>query len=96
MTDVIYIFIALLLVLNFVWLVLVFLGLPGNWMMVVSTGLLAWWKWDEGVFSIYTLGATVVLAGLGELLELLGGMRGSKKAGGSFRSSLGAMAAFWP
>jgi hypothetical protein len=38
-------FLSLLLVLlNAVWLVLVFFALPGNWLIVISTCVFAWWR----------------------------------------------------
>jgi len=46
--------------LNAAWLLVVVFGLPGNWLIVISTCLFAWWRWDEGVFSIYTLIAILV------------------------------------
>ena len=67
-----YLLLILLILLNAVWLVLVIFGLPGNWLIVISTALFAWWRWDDGVFSIYTLIILVVLAVLGEVLEFFG------------------------
>ncbi|MBN2593126.1 MAG: DUF456 domain-containing protein [Sedimentisphaerales bacterium] len=82
----------MLILLNVVWLMLVVFGLPGNWLIVISTCLFAWWRWEDGVFSIYTLTAIVVLAILGELFEFLGGVQGAKRAGASWRSSIAAVA----
>ena len=87
-----YILLILLILLNAAWLVLVIFGLPGNWLIVISTCLFAWWRWEEGVFSIYTLIAIVVLAVLGELFEFLGGMHGAKRAGASWYGSIAAIA----
>ena len=87
-----YLWSALLILLNTVWLVLVVFGLPGNWLIVISTCLFAWWRWNEKVFSIYTLIAIVALAVLGELLEFFGGMHGAKKAGASWAGSVAALA----
>jgi uncharacterized protein YqgC (DUF456 family) len=81
-----------LILLNAVWLVLVFFGLPGNWLIVISTCLFAWWQWDHGLFSIYTLLAITVLAVLGELVEFLAGAGGAKRAGAGWRGSIGAIA----
>lgn len=80
-----------LILLNAVWLVLVFFGLPGNWLIVISTCLFAWWRWTDGVFSIYTLIAVTILAVLGELIEFLAGAGGAKKAGAGWRGSIGAI-----
>ena len=87
-----YLLLVLLILLNVIWLVLVLFGLPGNWLIVTSTCLFAWWRWEDGVFSIYTLIAIAVLAGLGELFEFLGGMHGAKRAGASRQGSIAALA----
>lgn len=87
-----YLLSTILALLNAVWLVLVLFGLPGNWLIVISTWLFAWWRWDEGIFSIYTLVAISVLAVVGELFEFFGGMHGAKRAGASWPGSIGALA----
>jgi len=87
-----YVWLIVLVLLNVIWLLLVLFGLPGNWLIVTSTCLFAWWWWEQGVFSIYTLIAIVLLAALGELFELLGGMRGARWAGASRRGSIAALA----
>jgi len=79
---------SILVLLNLLWLVLVLFGLPGNWLMVLSTSLFAWWTWDQRVFSGWTLMAIAILAALGELMEFLGGLVGARKAGASWRASL--------
>jgi uncharacterized protein YqgC (DUF456 family) len=86
-----YVWLIVLILLNVVWLVLVLFGLPGNWLVVISTCLFAWWRWEDGIFSIYTLIAIAVLAVLGELFELLGGMHGAKRAGASRHGSIAAL-----
>jgi len=86
-----YLWSVLLILLNSVWLVLVVFGLPGNWLIVISTCLFAWWRWADGVFSIYTLLAITVLAAAGELIEFLAGAGGAKRAGASWRGSIGAL-----
>jgi len=87
-----YLFSISLVLVNFVWLVLVVFGLPGNWLIVISTCLFAWWHWETKVFSIYTLIAIVVLAIIGELFEFFGGMRGARKSGASWPGSVAALA----
>lgn len=93
----VYVWATLLTLLNGVWLFLGILGLPGTWLMVGSTALLAWWQWDadkdssEQMFSLAVLIAIVVLALLGEILELGAGLIGSKKAGGSKWGAVGAI-----
>ena len=86
-----YLWLIILLLLNGVWLSLVLFGLPGNWLIVLTTSLFAYWRWDEGVFSGWTLIAVAVLALAGELIEFLAGMVGAKKAGASWRASFAGL-----
>ena len=81
----------MLVSLNAVWLTLVLFGLPGNWLMLISTCLFAWWRVEEHVFSTYTLIAVTALAVLGEIMEFFGGMAGAKRKGAGWRGSLGAI-----
>ena len=85
----IYVWLTLLVVLNTVWLGFTFFALPGNWLIVISTCLFAWWQDD--VFSIYTLIIIAVLAFIGEVIEFLAGAGAAKKAGASWRGSVGAI-----
>jgi uncharacterized protein YqgC (DUF456 family) len=85
-----YLWLFILIVLNTVWLVLVAFGLPGNWLIVVGTGLFAWWQWDAGVFSTATLVAVAVLALLAELAEFGAGIIGARRSGASWRGSIAA------
>lgn len=85
----VYIFAALLLLINTVWLTLVLFALPGNWLMVVGAVLFAWFM--PGVFSVYTLILITVLAVIGEVFEFLGGYAGARKRGASFLSSMSAI-----
>ncbi len=87
-----YLWSILLVLVNAVWFGLVLFGLPGNWLIVISTCLFAWWQWEAKVFSIYTLIAIVVLAIIGELFEFFGGMRGARKSGASRLGSVAALA----
>ena len=87
----IYFWATLLVLLNLVWLALNLLGLPGNWLIVASTVAVAVVYWDAGMFSIWTLLAIFVLGVVGELVELLAGMMGSKTGGASRRGVWGAL-----
>lgn len=93
----IYVWATLLSLLNGLWLLLGILGLPGTWLMVASTALLAWWQWNGGkeagpqMFSLGVLIAIGVLALVGEVLELVAGLVGSKKAGGTKWGAVGAI-----
>lgn len=86
-----YLWSTMLILLNAVWLALVPFALPGNWLIVITTALFAWWHAEDGIFSLYTLVAITALAILGELVEFFGGVAGAKKAGARFRGSLGAL-----
>jgi uncharacterized protein YqgC (DUF456 family) len=86
-----YVLSTVLILVNAVWLAMVVFGLPGNWLIVISTCLFAWWRWENRVFSIYTLIVIVALAILGELVEFLAGMIGAKKSGASWSGSIGAI-----
>lgn len=81
----------MLVLLNAVWLMLVLFGLPGNWLMVLSTCLFAWGKWDQGAFSGWTLIAIAGFALAGEVIEFLAGMFGARRAGASRRGSIAAV-----
>jgi len=87
-----YLWITLLLALNVFSLILTLFALPGNWFIVITTSLFAWWQWDNKVFSIYTLIAIAVLAFLGEVVEFFAGAGGAKRAGAGW---LGAIAAIF-
>ena len=82
-----YVGLSILVLINLLWLMLVLFGLPGNWLMVLTTSLFAWWTWDRRLFSGGALIAIAILAVVGELIEFLGGMAGARKAGASWRAS---------
>jgi uncharacterized protein YqgC (DUF456 family) len=86
-----YVWLSMLVVLNAVWLALVLFGIPGNWLMVLSTCLFAWWRWDRGIFSGWTLIVITALALTGELVEFLAGMLGARGSGASWRASIAAV-----
>lgn len=87
----IYVWVTFLIVFNLFWLASVIFALPGNWLMVISTAFFAWWHWEDGVFSVYTLIAITALAVVGEVLEFFGGMGGARRAGATWRGSFGAI-----
>jgi len=47
-----YFWLTLLVILNAFWLALVPFALPGNWLIVITTSLFAWWQRENNVFSI--------------------------------------------
>ncbi len=80
---------VVLLLINTLALLLVPIGLPGTWLMVAATAAVAWLQ--EGMFSLWTLGAIALIALGGEILEFIAGAAGSKKAGGTWRGAVGAI-----
>jgi uncharacterized protein YqgC (DUF456 family) len=86
-----YVWLLCLVLLNALWLMLTLFCLPGNWLMVLSTCLFAWWRWDERVFSGWTLIAITALALVGELVEFLAGMIGARQSGASWRGAMMAV-----
>lgn len=81
--------IALLLVL-LVGLVLVPLGLPGLWVMLV--GIIGYgWATDFRSIGVTTLVSVTALAFVGEILEAWVGYRYARKYGGSRRAGWGAL-----
>ena len=87
-----YVWSTMLVLLNIVWLALVVFGLPGNWLIVISTFLFALWRRSDGVFSIYTLIVLIALCIIGELVEFFSAMGGARKAGAGWVASFGAIA----
>ena len=85
---------ALLLILILVtcWL-LTLLGMPGNWLMVAATTFYAFLMPAQSPAALgwKTVAALLVLAALGEIVELLAGAMGVAKAGGSRRGALMAL-----
>jgi len=88
----VYFWAVVLILVNVLCLSLVAFAVPGNWLMVIATAGFAWLLREYDFISIYTLITITLLAVLGELLELLGGMGAAKKAGAGFWGSLGAIA----
>jgi uncharacterized protein len=69
------------------------LGLPGNWLMVVVTAAYAFLvpaQWPAA-FGWRALVAMLVLAALGEIVELLASVMGVTKTGGSRRGAVMAL-----
>jgi hypothetical protein len=74
--------------------VLTLVGMPGNWLMVAAAAVYSWFVPDASPRDVgwAIVGVLLLLACLGELLEMLAGMLGAAKAGGSKRSALLALA----
>lgn len=71
-------------------LMLIFLGLPGTWVIIGLAGLWAAFS-GTGVFGWQFFSLVVALAAAGEAAEFLAGHYGSKKYGGSSKGSIGGM-----
>ena len=66
------------------------IGLPGLWLMVAAHAAYAWATgWQYAYW--HSLVALLALALAAELAEFLAGAAGSKSAGGTFRSAVGAI-----
>jgi uncharacterized protein len=72
------------------WVGILF-GLPGTWLMVLFPVLLKWWQPDQFMVSWTVLGVAVGLAMLGEALEFVLGVAGSRRTGGSTRGAVLAL-----
>jgi uncharacterized protein YqgC (DUF456 family) len=83
----------LILVLAGCWL-LTMLGLPGNWLIVAATAIYAWLMpaGTSAAIGWRTVVAMLILAVLGEVIELVASAVGVSKTGGSRRSAVMALA----
>lgn len=83
-----YVWAVLLVIVNFACWCTTFITLPGNWLIVAVTALFAWLVNGEDGRGVgwTTVVVLLVLAALGELVELLTGAAGAAKQGGSRRS----------
>jgi uncharacterized protein YqgC (DUF456 family) len=82
--------VILLLLVFLVGLVLVPLGLPGLWVMLV--GIIGYgWATDFRSIGVTTLVSVTALAFVGEILEAWVGYRYARKYGGSRRAGWGAL-----
>lgn len=69
---------------------LALIGLPGAW-LILAVGIVCHWSGGWTWFSWWTIGACVVLAVAGEVIEFASGAAGTHWAGGSRRSGVGAL-----
>ena len=67
------------------------IGLPGLWLMVAAHAAYAWADQNDSLAGWPSSLAMLGLALLAELVEFLAGAAGSKTAGGSKRSTVGAV-----
>ncbi len=80
-----------LTVLNLGSLILTAVTLPGNWLILLFTCVAAWWRWEDGMFSLPLLIGLAVLALTGEILESAGSALTVKRSGGSRQGSFGGI-----
>lgn len=79
----------LLTLMNAAALLLVVIGLPGNWIIVAFTVLAAWSQWNPALgwnaqfIGVPAIGLLVGLALLGEVAETFMGVAGARRAGAS-------------
>jgi uncharacterized protein YqgC (DUF456 family) len=83
----VYVYAAVLTLLNLVFWVGILFNLPGTWLMIIFPALLEWWQPGHFMFSWTVLFVAVGLAALGELLEFVLGAAGARHAGGSTRAA---------
>ena len=81
---------VVLALVNLVALGMTLVGLPGNWAMIVLAAVVTWWI-DPPFIGKWVFVVALLLAGIGELIELLAGAVGSRIGGGGKWSSLGAL-----
>ena len=79
-----------LALLNAFWVLLVLIGLPGTWLILVTCSITEWLT-DADLFSPYVLLGAAALCVLGEVVELVAGSAGARKAGGGKRGAWGAL-----
>ncbi|MFP4144389.1 MAG: DUF456 family protein [Phycisphaeraceae bacterium] len=95
---------VLLLLVNAGGVALVALQMPGTWLMLLCTAIVAGWRADwwmgydgwgamlaAGPITLWTLLFLLGLAVLGEIIEFIAGAAGAAKAGGSKRGAAGAI-----
>jgi len=82
--------VALLVVASLVGLVLVPLGLPGLWIMVL--GVIGYgWLTEFRTVGVATIGIVLGVAAVGEIVEAWLGFRFARRYGGSSRAGWGAL-----
>src|SRR5262245_17015896 len=91
MFPMVYLHAIFLICINALWLFLTALGLPGNWLIVLTAAVWTWLWPDLGMFDRWTLIALVVLAGAGEVIEFVSRAIGVKKSGGTRWGASGAI-----
>lgn len=81
-------FVSLVLILS---LILLFVGLPGIWLILIITGVWAFFVQAPSIFSLSFFVPLVLLAVIGEIAEFFAGYYGTKRFGGSSKGGLGGI-----
>src|SRR5262245_46902162 len=87
----VYVYAAVLTLVNLLCCVGILFGLPGTWLMILFPGLLKRWRPDQIMISWTVLGVAVGLAMLGEVVEFVLGAAGVRRPGGSTRGAVLAL-----
>ena len=89
-TGVIALWICLMLI-NAVGVVLTAVNLPGNWLILLATAVVAWWRWEHQSITVSAMLMLLGLAMVGELLELLATTGGARGGGAGKKGMIGAL-----
>lgn len=81
-------FVSIILVLS---LLLLFVGLPGIWLILIITGIWAFFIQSPSLFSLGFFLPLVFLAVVGEVAEFFAGYYGTKRFGGSSKGGWGGI-----
>jgi uncharacterized protein YqgC (DUF456 family) len=84
-----YILAVICLTLMLLSLILIFMGLPGNWVIIALTA--TWAFWSEVSFGWQFFALIIGLAALGEILEFMGGIVMAKRFGGTGKGNIGGI-----
>lgn len=93
----VWVFATLLSLLNLGFLFTVMIGMPGTWLMLIATVIVAWVRRGpaqpegEPMFSLGVLITLLVLAIVGEIIEFVAGVAGAKGGGGTKWGAGGAL-----
>lgn len=93
----VYLWAALVTLLNLLWLIAAVLGLPGTWLIAGTSAAFTWWLAtgsgaERPLFmSALVLVTLLVLAVAGEILEFWAAAAGARSGGASRRGAIGAL-----
>jgi len=76
---------------NAVGVVLTAVNLPGNWLILLATAGVAWWRWEHQSITVWAMLTLLVLALVGELIEFLATTGGARTGGAGKKGMFGAL-----